>query len=163
MGLFSSKKKVSVDDMAMQMMLAAVNVIGKIECFNDVEDERSMAVNMGYFYGFLKLHLNDITKLETANIIIKKSINHVIEATKGQELFENFGHAVKEIADKVVENMKYAATHKEKAFLCMAIFYMTDLHGTNTVDIVKADISEKNMRYLYGITANLTKDIKIVK
>ena len=163
MGLFSSKKKVTVDDMAMQMMLAAVDVIGKIECFNDISDERSMAVNMGYFYGFLKLHLNSITKLETADVIIRKSINHIIRATKGQNLLENFGHTVLEIADKAVENMKYAAKQQEKTFLCMAIFYMTDLHGTSTVDIDKADIAEKNMRALYGITANLTKDIKIVK
>lgn len=163
MGLFSSKKKVTVDDLAMQMMLAAVDVIGKIECFNDISDERSMAVNMGYFYGFLKLHLNSITKLETADVIVRKSINHIIRATKGQNLLENFGHTVLEIADKAVENMKYAAKQQEKTFLCMAIFYMTDLHGTNTVDIAKADIAEKNMRTLYGITANLTKDIKIVK
>lgn len=45
----------------------------------------------------------------------------------------------------------------------MAVFYMTDLHGTNTVDIAKVDIAEKNMRSLYGMTANLTKDIKIEK
>ena len=163
MGLVSSKKKVTIDDMAMQMMLAAVDVIGKIECFNDVSDERSMAVNMGYFYGFLKLHLNSITKLETADVIIRKSLNHIIRATKGQHLIENFGLTVLNIADKAVENMKNAVKQQEKMFLYMAIFYMTDLHGTNTVDIDKADIAEKNMRSLYSITANLTKDIKIVK
>ena len=38
MGLFGSKKKVTVDDMAMQMMIAGVETIGKIECFNDISD-----------------------------------------------------------------------------------------------------------------------------
>ena len=103
------------------------------------------------------------TKLDTADIIIRKSINHIIRASKGKHLIENFGHTVLEIANKAVENMKYAAKQQEKTFLCMAIFYMTDLHGTNTVDIAKADIAEKTMRSLYGMTANLTKDIKIVK
>ena len=122
MGLFGSKKKVSVDDMAMQMMIAAVDVVGKIECFNDISDERSMAVNMGYFYGFLKLHLNSITKLDTADMIIRKSIDYIIEASKGQHLLENFGHTVLEIANKAVENMKYAAKQKEKNFYVWQYF-----------------------------------------
>ena len=36
MGLFSKKKKVTIEDMSMQMMLAAGNVVGKLKSFNDL-------------------------------------------------------------------------------------------------------------------------------
>jgi len=163
MGLFSKKKKVSVDDMAMQMMLAAVDVVGKLDCFHDIDDSRSFVVNTGYFYGFLKLHLNSITKSDTATTIIEKSIAHMENVTKGQASLENTGNTVKAIANKAVENMKYISATTDNIFMGMSVFYITDLHNSNEIDIGKVDIAEKNMRTLYGTTSNLTKDIKIVK
>ena len=165
MGLFDfGKKKVTVDDMSMQMMLAAADVVKKLRGFNDVDDAQSMAVNMGYFYGFLKLHLNSITSLDTANTIISKSITHLENATKGKPAFENFGYKVKTMANNSSANMQYAFKDlKDNPFMGMAVFYLNDLYNSTTIDISKAETAENNMRLLYGMVSNLTKDVKIVK
>ena len=164
MGLFSKKKKMTVDDMSMQMMLAAGNVVGKLRGFDDVDDAQSMAVSMGYFYGFLKLHLNSITSLDTANTIVNKSITHLENATKGKPEFENFGYKVRSMANNSSANMQYALKDlKDNPFMGMAVFYLNDLYNSTTIDISKVDVAENNMRMLYGMVSNLTKDIKIVK
>lgn len=83
--------------------------------------------------------------------------------TKGQASLENTGNTVKAIANKAVENMKYITATTDNIFMGMSVFYITDLHNSNEIDIGKVDIAEKNIRTLYGTTSNLTKDIKIVK
>lgn len=164
MGLFSKKKKMTVDDMSMQMMLAAGNVVGKLRGFNDVDDAQSMAVSMGYFYGFLKLHLNSITSLDTANTIINKSIAHLENAFKGKPEFENFGYKVRTMANNSSANMQYELKDlKDNPFMGMAVFYLNDLYNSTTIDISKVDVAENNMRMLYGMVSDLIKDIKIVK
>ena len=163
MGLFSRKEKVSVDDMAIKMMVTAVDVVGELKCFNDIDDSRSLVVNMGYFYGFLKLNLITITKLDTANDIINKSIAHMESATKGKMAIDNFGFTVKQIAHKSVDHMKYAKENANDVFVGMATFYILDLQNSNTFDINKLDVAQENMHRLYGITSKLTKDIKIVR
>lgn len=164
MGLFSKKKKVSVDDMSMQAMIAANDAIGKLKGFNDVDDVQSMTISMGYFYGFLKLHLNSITSLDVANTIINNSITNLENATKGNPAFKNLGSTVRTIAKDATENMKYAMREfKDKPFMSMAVFYLKDLCNSTTLDISKVEIAENNMRLLYGMAANVTNDIKIVK
>lgn len=163
MGLFSKKKKITIDDMAMQMMIAASNAIGKIKGFNDVDDMQTMAVSVGYFYGFLRLHLNSITNLDTANDIINKSIVNFKNATKGKEDFENFGYTVRTMSNNATANMQYAMKETNDPFMGMAVFYLNDLYNSTTIDISKMDVAEENMKYLYGTTSNLIKDIKIIR
>ena len=164
MGLFSKKTKISVDDMSMQMMLAASNAVGKLKAFDDIDDAQSMAVSMGYFYGFLKLHLNSITSLDTVNTIITKSITNLENATKGKPGFEDFGYKVRTMANNSSANLQYAMKDlKDNPFMGMAVFYLNDLYNTTTIDISKMDVAESNMRSLFGMVSNLTKDIKIVK
>ncbi len=163
-GLFSQKKKITVDEMSMQMMLAAHTVVGKLRGFNDLDDSHSMAVSMGYFYGFLKLHLNSITDLDTANTIVQKSISNLENATKGNPSFENFGYKVRTMANNSSANMQYAMKDlKDNPFMGMAIFYLNDLYNSTSVDFSKVDVAESNMRMLYGMVSDLTKDTKIVK
>lgn len=164
MGLFGKKKKITIEDMSMQMMLAAGNVVGKLKTFNDVDDAQSLAVGMGYFYGFLRLHLNSISSLDTANTIINKSISHLENATKCKLEFENFGYKVKTMANNASANMQYALKElKDDPFMGMAVFYLNDLYNSTTIDISQVDIAKENMRMLYGMVSNLTKDVKIVK
>ncbi len=164
MGLFSKKKKTTIAEMSMQMMLAASDVIGRLRSFNDVDDTQSMAVSMGYFYGFLKLHLNSITSLDTANTIVNESITNLENATKGKTSFENFGYKVRTMANNSSANMQYAMKDlKNNPFMGMAVFYLKDLYNSATIDISKVDVAENNMRMLYGMVSNLTKNIKIVK
>lgn len=158
------KTKITVDDIAFQMMFDASDAIGKLRCFNDVDDTQSAAVSMGYFYGFLKLQLNSIAGLDTANAIIGKSIAHLVNATKGNPGYENFGYKVRTMANNSSANMQYAMTSlKDNPFRGMAIFYLNDLYNSTTIDISKVEIAESNMRSLYGTVSNLTKDIKIVR
>lgn len=164
MGLFSKKEKVTVDDMAMRMMLAASKAIGKLTAFEEVDDARSMMVGMGYFYGFLKIHLNSITGLDLATAVINKSINNLENATKDNPTFADYGKTVRTIAESAVENMKYTTKNfPNDPFMAMSVFYMSDMYGTNTVNVDRVDDSKRNLQLLYGITSNLTKDIKIVK
>ena len=164
MGLFSKKRKITVDDMALQIMIESTDVVDKLQCFNDVDDAQSMAFNMGYYYGFLKLHLNSITGLNTANTIIDKSITNLENATKGTESFADIGAKVRAMTNSAMGNIKYAMKElKENPFMGLAILYLKDLYNSTEIDISKVDIVEKNMRLLYGMTSNLTKDTRIVK
>lgn len=164
MGLFSKKQKITIDDMAMKMMLAGVEAIGKLTIFNEASETQNMIVGMGYFYGFLKINLNSITRLDTANAIIEKSIHNLTESTKNSQEFSDFGETVKKIADNAVENMKYTIKNfPQDPFEGMSIFYMSDMYGSYTVNVDRIEDSKKNLQLLYGITSRLTKDIKIVK
>lgn len=164
MGLFSKKEKITVDDMAMKMMLAASEEIGKLTAFDEVSETQNMVVGMGYFYGFLKMNLNSITSLELANAIIEKSITNLANAIKNNPEFADFGKMVKKIADNAVENMKYTTKNfPEDPFMGMSVFYMSDMYGANTVNVDRIEDSKNNLRLLYGRTSNLTKDVKIVR
>ena len=164
MGLFTKKQKITVDDMAMKMMLAASEAIGKLIVFEEASEAQNMVVSLGYFYGFLKLHLNGITNLNTANAIINKSIANLEIATKGKPTFENFGYKVKTFANNSSANLQYALKDlKNNPFMGMAVFYLNDLYNTNTIDISKVDVAENNMRLLYGMTSQLIQGKKIIK
>lgn len=163
MGLFSKKQKITVDDMAMKMMLAATEVIGKLTAFDEVSETQNMIVGMGYFYGFLKLNLNSVANLNIVNAVIEKSIANVSNATKDNPEFADFGKTVKTIADAAVENMKYASKNfPQDPFMGMSVFYMSDMYGSNTVNVDRIEDSKGNLQLLYARTAQLTKDVKIV-
>ena len=165
MGLFSRKKKVSVDDMAMQAMLAAVDVIGKVENFEDADDKRAMAISMGYFYGFLKLHLNSITRLDTVNLIIEKSITNLENATKGKPEFSNIAQAVRNSSNIALASMKNEiAKRPENPFMGVAVDYLKELYNNPpSIDMGKMMVMAKSMQLLYGAASNLTRGVKIVK
>jgi hypothetical protein len=163
MGLFSKKQKITVDDMAMKMMLAGIDAIGNLTNFKEVSEAQNMMVGMGYFYGFLKINLNSITNLDLANAIIEKSIANLTNATMNEPGFVDFGKTVKTIADNAVENMKYATkSFPQDPFKCMAVFYMSDMYGSPTVNVDRIEDSNRNVRILYGRTAHLTENVKIV-
>ena len=163
-GSFNNKQIISVEDMSMKMMHSSIDTIGKLEDFDDVDTARAMAVSTGYFFGFLKLHLNSITSLDTVDTIINKSITHLENAIKGNEKFVNFGYTVRTTANNAVANMQFAMKESsDDPFMGMAIFYLNDLYNSTSIDFSKVDVAENNMRYLYGAVSALTKDIKIVK
>lgn len=165
MGLFSRKKKVAVDDMAMQAMLTAVKVVGKVENFEDADDDKAMVISMGYFYGFLKLHLNSITKLDTVNTIIEKSLANLAEATKGKPEFANIAPKVRYSANIALESMKGELRKRpENPFMGVAVDYLKELYNNPpSIDIGKMMVMAKSMQLLYGTASNLTQDVKIVK
>lgn len=163
MGLFSKKRKVSVDDLSMEMMLAASDAIGKLQRFDDIDDIQSMKIGMGYFYGFLKYRLNNITGSSITNAIVNKSITNLENATKDKPMFADFGNTVRPIATGAADNMEYAMSRlKDNPFMGIAVFYLKDLCNSTTLDVSKVDIAENNMRLLYEMASTLTKDIKIV-
>ena len=166
MGLFGfGKKKVSVDDMAMQAMLTAVKVVGKVENFEDADDGKAMVISMGYFYGFLKLHLNSITRLDTANTIIEKSLANLAEATKGKPEFANIAPKVRYSANIALESMKDELRKRpENPFMGVAVDYLKELYNNPpSIDIGKMMTMAQSMQLLYGTASNLTRDVKIVK
>ena len=163
MGLFSSKKKVTVDDFSKTIMVAAIEAVGRVECFNDVDDGKSLAVNMGYFMGYIQLQLSTITKLDLVDEVMSKTLRNIDEATKGSVSIENFGYTVRSIANNAIANMKYTSKETDNPFMGMAVFYMCDLFNSTTLNIDLVDTAEKNMRLLYGMAGAIVKDIKIVK
>ena len=54
MGWFSKKKKYLKDEMPNFIMIAGVDIIGKLRGFNDVNDNYAMAVNLDIFMVFLE-------------------------------------------------------------------------------------------------------------
>ena len=163
MGLFSRKEKVGVDDMAKDMMRMGLESVGKMKSFDDLDAEYSLAVNLGYFYGFLRLHLAHITKLDTANSIIMKSIGHLESITKGKTS-EEFGYTVRTMLNNANENIKYATQElKDNPIKGVGLLYYVDLHKSTTINMDKIADCEKNMFFLYGRTSELLNNIKIVK
>lgn len=164
MGLFSSKKKVSVDDIAMQATLTAVDVIGKAKNFEDVDDTKAISLSIGYFYGFLKLHLNSITRLDTVNLIVEKSIANLENATKGKTEYANLGHMVRISSENALKSMENEMRKRsENPFLGVATDYLIELYNNPpSIGVDKLLTIVENMQLLYGTTSNLTKDIKIV-
>lgn len=163
MGLFSKKRKVSVEEMAMDMMHVATSVIGKLQVFDDVDTVHAMAVGLGYFYGFLRVNLGSITSLTTANTIINKSITHFEKATQDKPEYANFGSTIRTMVQNASENMEYARKEaSNNPFMGVAVLYLNDLYSPASVDISKVDIAERDMLFLYRQTSDITKNIKIV-
>ena len=157
-----AKQNTFVDDISMQMMVAASDAIGKITVFNDVDDRHSMAVNMAYFYAFLKFHLTSITDMATSMAIVDNSIRHFENATKDNPFLATLGETIRWVEKNTFENINYTMkTFPQNPFMGMTVFYLKDLYNSNTLDISKVDVAEKNIQSLYGITSNLTKNVKI--
>lgn len=165
MGFFSRKKKVSADEMAMQMMVTAVDAIGKNKGYDDVDDAKTMAVGIGYFYGFMKLHLNSVTKLDTVNEIIEESILNLENATRGKPAFEGIGQAVRSTTNRALTSMKEEMKKRpENPFMGVAVDYLKDLYNNPpSIDIGQMMVAAKDMQTLYGVASSLTKDIKIIE
>lgn len=165
MGLFGRKKKMSADDMAMQAAITAIDVIGKFENFEDADNNKAITISIGYFYGFLTLLLNGITRLDTANAIIVKSMAYLAEATKEVPEFANVAHSVKTSATNALKSMKSELKkHPEDPFMGVAVDYLKELYNDPpSVDLGDMLITAKNMRLLYGAASDLTTDVKIVK
>ena len=108
MGLFSKKQKITIDDMAMKMMLAGVEAIGKLTIFNEASETQNMIVGMGYFYGFLKINLNSITRLDTANAIIEKNkIENV-----------SYDYIVKQLGEPLIKGNNYEEFYIKPECFC---------------------------------------------
>ena len=163
MGLFSSKKKVSIDDIAMQTMLAAVDAVGKVEKFEDVDDKTTMAISLGYFYGFLKLHLNSITKLNIANDVIERSLANLENATKGKTEFANISSAVRCSSNNALASMREELTKRsDNPFVGVAVDYLKELYNNPpSIDFAQTIIAMENMKLLYAKAMDLTRNVKI--
>ena len=146
--------------MAMQLMLSAVDAVGKLEVSNDVDDSKALAIGLGYYYGFAKLHLIGITKLDRANTIIDRSLAHLENAMHGTELSQT----VRGVIDRALTSMKGELSKRpEDPFVGIGLDYLKDLYNNpSSVDFGEAIATSRSMRLLYGASANLTKDVKIV-
>ena len=163
MGLFSKKEKVTASDVAKDMVLVGLDTAGKMEAFNDLDAQYSMAVNLGYFYGFLKMSLISVTNLETTNTIIMQSIGE-LEKLVQEKVWEEFGYNVRTMYNNANENIKYASEKlKDNPIKGMGLLYYIDLHKSTTLNMDKMGACEKNMQLLYAKTSGLFKNIKIVK
>lgn len=164
MGLFSKKRKVPADHMAMQAMIVAIDSIGKFEKFQDVSDAKTMAVSMGYFYGFLKLNLNSITKLDITNAIVEQSLAYLEDAIKNEVSLRNISCAVRIFAGKALKSMEEEAKKRpENPFFGVAVTYLQDLYNNPpSIDLSKALTIAESMKYLYGEASSLTKNVKII-
>lgn len=161
MGLFSKKQKYSKDDMPNLMMEVGVDMIGKLKYFNDVDDNYAMAVNLGYFYGFLRMQLNSLTKIEIADKIIEESLVGLNEVTKGKLTLDNFIYVVRTNYNNAIENIKRSAKSND-IITSMAQLYLNDLYQKETTDNVRLKMSKYNINLLYEIILKLTDNIKII-
>lgn len=177
MGLFRWKKRVSIDVMANRMMREAHWAFHRFKEFNcvgrdiyDMDGEipwTSYAINLGYFYGFLKIHLCSITSRTKADSIVSQSITSLENAIKNNPLSEHFGPLVRSTANKTSLKMESLATESESnPFPIMAKRYLDDLYrnlGVNPGSL-HAEDAEKNMQSLYEAAARcVPKNIKITK
>ena len=164
MGLFSRKQKITIDDMAMKMMLSVNIVIDKLKYFNNVDDVHAIMVNTGYFYGFLKLHLTSKADLNIAKAVVDMSIAYLEDATKEDADYKNMGMVVKNTIDNMMQNMRSAKSQGQDFFARMAMCYREDIYETSVImDFREIVIAESNIKVLYDFVSRLTKKFKIVR
>ena len=142
----------------------AIVCIFKVLNFTNDFASKGLLSNM-LVYGFLKLHLNSITRLDTVNTIIEKSITNLAEATKGKPEFANIAPKVRYSANIALESMKDELRKRpENPFMGVAVDYLKELYNNPpSIDIGKMMVIAKSMQLLYGTASNLTQDVKIVK
>ena len=143
------------------IMIAGVDIIGKLRGFNDVNDNYAMAVNLGYFYGFFRMQLSCLTKLDVADEIIEKSLNNLNDAISGKISLDNFIYVVKTNYNNAFENIK-RAVKSNNVITFMAQLYLNDLYQREISDNDKLMVSKNNINLLYGTALKLTDNMKIV-
>lgn len=161
MGLFNKKQKYSKNDMPNLMMAVGIDMVGKLRGFNDIDDNYSLAVNLGYFYGFLRMQLSVITNIKTVDDIIEKSLTNLNEATEGKISLENFIYIVRTSYNNAFENIKRAANSND-VISQMAQLYLNNLYQREISDNVKLAVSKNNINLLYGMILKLTDNMKII-
>ncbi len=143
------------------MMAVGMDMVSKLRAFNDIDDNYSLAVNLGYFYGFLRLHLSTITSIKNANEIIEMSLNNLKEATEGKVSLENFNYIIKTNYNNAFENIQRSANDNNIIDFASQL-YLNDLYQKEVVDNVKLLVAKNNITLLYGMITKLTANMKIV-
>lgn len=161
MGLFKKKAKYKKDDLPNLMMAIGIDMVGKLRGFNDVDDNYTIAVNMGYFYGFLRMQLSGLTSIKIADEIIEKSINNLNEALGKKIELNNFIYVVRTNYNNAFENIKRSA-NSNNVIESMSQLYLNDLYKKEIIDETKLLVSKNNINLLYGMILKMTDNIKIV-
>lgn len=161
MGLFSKKTKIAKNQMPMFILLSSTDLMGKLQNFNDVDDNYAMAVNLGYFLGFFRLQLNGLVSFETADKIINDSISELDNAISGKLSIDNFSYIVKNMYNNSFANIKVAGSDSSNLIEKISQLYLNDLYKENKTDNQKLTIAINNINYMYTNVYNLTSNIKI--
>lgn len=161
MGIFNKKQKYAKNDMPNLMMAVGIDMVGKLRGFNDIDDNYSLAVNLGYFYGFLRMQLSGVTNIKTSDEIIEKSLTNLNEATKGKISLDNFIYIVRTNYNNAFENIK-RATNSNDIISHMAQLYLNDLYQKEVNDDAKLIVSKNNINLLYGMIMKMTDNMKII-
>lgn len=161
MGLFKSKQKFKKEALPDLFMVLGVDVIGKLRAFNGIDDNYTLAVNYGYFYGFLRMELSTKLSIKEADEIIDKSIEYLGEAIGGKVKLENFIYVVRTNYNNAFENIKRSANSND-IIEHMAQLYLNDLYQKEMNDDIRLTVSKNNITQLYGMVLRMINNIKIV-
>lgn len=163
MGLFgSSKKKIQLKEMPTTVMLVGVDMIGKIRTFQNVDNNVTMAVNLGYFYGFMKIQLVGLTSMDNVNWIIETSINNLKEAISQKSDLNIFSKLFELAYKNAYQNMKELG-NDSNAFNKIGSMYLNELYGEEINDPPAEANATRQILNLYGMISRFTSNIKIVK
>lgn len=143
------------------MMVIGIDMVGKLRGFNDVDNDYSLAVNLGYFYGFLRIQLSSMVSIKISDEIIEKSLDNLNKATNGKISLDNFVYIVRTNYNNAFENIK-RATNSSDIITHMAQLYLNDLYQREVDDNVKLTISTNNINLLYGMILKMAENIKII-
>lgn len=161
MGIFSKKQKHKKEDMPILMMAIGIDMIGKLNGFNDIDDNYTMAVNLGYFYGFLRIQLCNLTDIQTADKIIEDSLLNLNETVNNKIELNNFMYIVKTNFNNAFANIKKATT-TNNIITSISQLYLYDLYQKEISDDVKLLVAKNNIKLLYEMISKLTNNIKII-
>lgn len=158
--LFSNKTVYKKEDLPNLMMAVGVDMTSKLRGFNDIDDNQTIAVNMGYFYGFLRLKFSSMTDVETAYEIVDKSIHNLGEATKGKYGDFNFIYIVQTNFNNCFENIR-RAVNSEDVIEKASQLYLNDLYQKEVNDEIRLKIAKNNITQLYEMIIKLTDSMRI--
>jgi hypothetical protein len=161
MGLFSKKQKYKKEDMPNLMMAVGMDMVGKLRGFNGIDDYFTTAVNLGYFYGFLRMQLSNLTSIQNSDEIIENSLKNLNEAVGGKIPLDNFIYIVRTNYNNSFENIK-RSVKSNTIIESMAQMYLNDLYQKEIVDDTRLMVAKNNINLLYGMILKATDNMKIV-
>ena len=165
MWLFGKKKNINVDDVVLKTAISAIEIIGKLKKYDNVDDIKCLSIGLGYFFGYYEMQLIRFLKKDIANTIVEKSISELNNVLKDNDLFCGFANDVLATKNNAIISIKNDSSKSVGIpYLMTAADYLIELYNhPKSLDAGETISVANEMKYLNESAAIIAKRIKIIK
>ena len=158
----SSKIKIKISDMPRHLMQTSVGAVGKLRGFNDVDNIRSLTVNLAYFYAVAKMQMSGLASYETIESIMNKSVDLIKNVVGTKPGWDSFSYNFETSYNNAYANLKKSG-NSENVFGDFSKLYVNDLYQKEITDNTIITVGESLTKQIYELVSIFTSNIKIVK